>query len=288
MYNSVVWYNFLGNGDIFNSKEFIRKMMQIIPAKEYYHASAKSPRILDDIDNLIPITLNNYCDNAKHFQIVDNNLYMNTWIGLDSKYVLPGIGCTIEKNLERYNWILHEIGINEQLDYSNIFNFIPQVSKISEESFQKIKLFLISHKNPILISNGDVWSDQAENFNFSPIIKRVCEEFSTTRFILTENANLFLPNITYTEDIFGGGYDLNEIGYLSTFCPIIIGRSSGPYVFSQNRGNIMNPQKKFLSFTRHSNASKFFYTVVAPCKLKWSPATDEETVFKKICEVINE
>jgi hypothetical protein len=55
--------------------------------------------------------------------------------------------------------------------------------------------------------------------------------------------------VKYTGDIIKvENSDLNEISYLSTFCDIIVGRSSGPFTFSNVKENIFDGNKAFLCF----------------------------------------
>ena len=83
-------------------------------------------------------------------------------------------------------------------------------------------------------------------------------------------------------------FDLNEISYLSLFCDTIIGRASGPYVFTQVKENLYNPNKTFLAFTRFKNVTSLVLDLDIPAKRFWSPETEEDKVFEEIVKVIEQ
>ena len=48
----ITFYNHFGAGDIFESREFVKDLMKILPADEYRYAHGKNPKILLDIPEL--------------------------------------------------------------------------------------------------------------------------------------------------------------------------------------------------------------------------------------------
>jgi hypothetical protein len=61
--------------------------------------------------------------------------------------------------------------------------------------------------------------------------------------------NSLTKNLYFTSDIINAtNGDLNENSFVSTFCNLIIGRSSGPYCFTQTSENYSDPNKTFLCF----------------------------------------
>jgi hypothetical protein len=50
-----------------------------------------------------------------------------------------------------------------------------------------------------------------------------------------------------------GGFNLNELSFLSTKCDIVVGRGSGPYIFFQTKDNLFNRHKSIISFTDNKN-----------------------------------
>jgi hypothetical protein len=286
MFDEVVFYNHFGNGDVFISKEFVREMFYKIRANEYTYAHQKSPRILEDMPFIRHRRISDKEHGMQAWKVEDNKLYINTWIGRDSKYVLPGIGCT----LEGYHRMFREMQIPGYYPEMELYSYFPTVDYTQLLYKDTIKSFINGRPdNPmVLISNGDVQSNQAMNFDFFPIIDRVTDYFPSIDFILTQYTTLNKPNIFYTGDIVNSedGCDLNEIGYLSTYCDTIIGRSSGPYVFCQTAQNYKDKTKSFLSFTYTEVAAHFSYSLPIHAKKFWSPRTDTEGVYEKIKAVI--
>jgi|MudIll2142460700_1097286.scaffolds.fasta_scaffold01343_5 hypothetical protein len=285
---NMIFYNHFGAGDIFESREFVKDYMTIMPNLNFFYAHGKHPRILQDIPNL------NFCEvtDAMHpmnkITVTADTIYINTWIGRDGRYVLPGIGCTVEKLYEMHNNILHDVGMFK-LTRDDIYSYIPKLD-FSYYATNNIHDFLVATKdtNKVLISNGPVQSNQAFNFDFTPVIDLLCRSYPDIIFIATSPTNLAFDNLYYTEGtIKVDGFDLNNIAYLSVFTDIIIGRSSGPHTFSQHIDNWLDHKKVNLAFTYMKSGSHFVLSDHLPMKKEWSPATETKDVFEKICEVID-
>jgi hypothetical protein len=290
MYNKVYFYCHYGNGDIHESREFVKDMIELIPSEYYFYAHGKSPRILEDIPKLISTEVTSIMDMRKDIYEIDNDLYINTWIGRDSSYVLPGIGCILTEYYRMYNDILAKIGLHLSRP---IIDYLPNID-YSYFNTKYIDNFLKwEFRKKVLICNGPVQSCQAENFNWTPIINRLNFYYPEVAFIMTQiddkiNSINCNPNISFTSEIIKSQdrFDLNEISYLSTFCDIIIGRSSGPFLFSQVRENWMNPNKKFLSFTYQPTGANIVLGLPVLAKMFWSDLTDEDGVYYKCVEAI--
>lgn len=217
---------------------------------------------------------------------LNGNLYVNTWIGRDGKYVLPGIGCTVEKLYQMHNDMLKVYSFGklpgEPIDYIPDLNYsvfeIAHVNEFMQEH----------HEDKIFIDNGLVQSKQAENFPFNPIIEELADRYQDKIFIVTQPFETGRRNIYPTRDIIleSLGFDLTEVAYISLFCSTLIGRNSGPHVHAQNRVNCSDPNKKLLSFTYHQQGSSFVVNTPVQIQKFWSPATDKEGVIRKIEEVI--
>ena len=166
MDKKVIFYNHFGNGDIFESREFVKEYMAKIPADNYYYAHGKNPRILADIPELQFTEVTEVMD-ARHAAVItDDILYINTWIGRDGRYVLPGIGCVVENLYHMHNAIITGLGF-EPLQ-KNMFDYIPSID-YSYYNTDNIDAFCKEHpERKVLISNGPVQSNQARNFDFTP------------------------------------------------------------------------------------------------------------------------
>lgn len=277
--SSLTFYNHFGNGDIFESREFVKEYMKKIQVDEYYYAHGKNPRILADMPEL---EFTDVTDVMKPMLactwVKPDTLYVNTWIGRDGRYVLPGIGCVVEYLYRMHGDIFRMLGLSS-LEKSAI-DYIPSLD-YSYYNVESVDKFCEEHKErKVLISNGPVQSSQARNFDFTPAIKMVSESFPNIAFILTSDADVQEDNIFFTSDIIetDDGFDLNEISYLSLFCDTHIGRNSGPHVFAQVRENWLDPQKVTLSFTYREEASHFVWRLPTEMRKRWSGRTDTEGV----------
>jgi len=187
--------------------------------------------------------------------------------------------------------------LNEKsLRYENTYMYIPEpdYSYINDLAYLKINKFIydIVDKQLILISNGDVHSNQAYNFNFTPIIKSLAEANENSIFIATSTFDRgSLNNIYFTESLFleiEYGSDLPEISYLSSYMDIIIGRSSGPFTFTQTKFNYKDENKKIVSFTYEKDCAHMIDNTVSKAKLYWSNLTNTSDITKFLGGILNE
>ena len=292
MFENLRFFNSFGNGDLFNSREFVKELIEKIPAENYYYHHSKSERMFQDIPKLKSVRVTERCFNDRGFSQIGNDLYINTWIGRDSKYVLPGVGCTIAMNLRMYNEILNQAGLDIRLS-KELIDYIPTIdfTKLDNKYLDNINKFVekYSHKRKILWSTGHVQSNQAINFDFEPMINIISGEYSDILFIVTEPSGVMRKNIHYTGDIIKSedGFDLNEISYLSLFTDTFIGKPAGPFVFAQNKLNMLNDKKALLAFSYSPNCISLALTFVTPIMKVWSNASDIETVCEHIRKVID-
>jgi len=290
MYNTLGFYSHYMNGDIFESREFVRDIMSMYPSERYVYYCGKSDRTLLDIENLdvvssgIPSNLGMRTPFIK--DTVGNSLYINTWIGRDSRYVLPGFACTLEKLYEMYNDILMCIDCGklsrEVIDYLTDIDYSKfDIEKIDEYMSRN------SGRKMVFVSNGKVKSNQAKNFEMSYLIERLANVFPDVIFFITSpiitdctnviDANEFTcPNLTS---------NLNELSYVSTFCDIIIGRNSGPQVFSWTKSNCFS-DKTNITFSYNENSKHFVHHTDIKMKRLWSNATCVPKTFDFISKEI--
>src|SRR3990172_11366554 len=107
MYNQVIFYLGFGAGDIFESREFVKAWMKLVPAHNYLYSHNKNKRILLDIPELDFMEMTEHMNPRKQIWDDQNgNLYVNCWIGITGKYLLPGIGCTVERMYDMHNDML--------------------------------------------------------------------------------------------------------------------------------------------------------------------------------------
>lgn len=287
MYDKVYFYNHFGAGDIFESREFVKAWMEIIPANDYFYAHGKHPSILADIPTLKYCEVNSLMDGMRDIAVIGNNLYVNTWIGRDGSYVLPGIGCTVDQLYRMHNDMLGKI--TEKRLNGKPYDYFTDID-FSYYKTDEVDKFINTYKSvdKILISNGPVQSCQADNFDFFPIIEKLSIKFPDKFFLLTSPySDIAFDNVFFTQSIIGKfSFDLNEIAYLSRFCNTIIGRSSGPFTFASTKENWDNPDKKFISFTYTMQGSSFAVLQDTKASKYWSSATTTDEVVSTIERII--
>ncbi|KKN65292.1 hypothetical protein LCGC14_0482750, partial [marine sediment metagenome] len=275
-------------------REFVKSTMGYYPETKFYFAHPKNPRMFEDISNLKYAKIQPFMRGDRHFIIGnERDLYINTWIGLNGKYVGPGVACSIDRHQLLWNDLMDMIGLKVRFDGSST-NYIPRIdyTKLNPKYINRIETFI--NRRPmnrkVLLCNGNVQSNQAKNFDFEPVIKLLCEEFPKTDFITTSRVSFQFPNLYYTGNIIqsNDNFDLNEISYLSTFTPIIVGRSSGPFSFTQVAQNYTDKSKTFLSFSYHKEGGHLVMKGKTKAKRYWSGVADTQGVFKKIRSVIVE
>jgi len=280
----IIFYNHFGNGDIFESREFVKEYLLDFPGCNFYYAHGKDPKIISDISFIKSIAVNNNMPTHKPITKINGTIYINTWIGQNSKYVLPGIGCVVEKHYELHNDIRKILGISPCR--KKVIEYIPSID-YSFYNIENIKNFVSNTKTRILICNGNAQSGQAENYNLDPIIEILCKKYLDYDFIHTSPTSVKQPNLFFTGDIIKArGCDLNEISYLSQFCKVIVGRNSGPHVFSQVIENWLDDKKSIVSLTYKQEASTFVLNQPVKMKKFWTNSTDIATVVNLISGVI--
>jgi hypothetical protein len=245
--------------------------MNIFPAREYIYLNGKSPRLLMDIPNIVSLNdFPEFINPMVPWKLVDNYLYINTWIGRDSKYVLPGIGCTVEKLHEMYNDILGQINYEtltsmKPIDYLTDFNYKLFNCDLVNNFIDRNK-----ENKKIYISNGNVQSSQAENFDMSPIIKELAKLYPDIIFFITTNFDNNESNIIDANALTPVGLVTNlvELSYLSTFCDMLIGRNSGPHVFAWTKENCFS-NKVNITFSHRIECQHFVYDSPITMKKYW-------------------
>jgi len=286
MNKKVIFYNHFGNGDIFESREFVKEYMEKIPADNYYYAHGKNPRILADIPQLQFTEVTDVMQPMHAAVITDDVLYINTWIGRDGKYVLPGIGCVVESLYYMHNEILESLGF-ERLE-KEMIEYVPDIDYSYYNTEDIDKFCNGNDKRKVLISNGPVQSNQAMNFDFTEPIVMLAQTFPDILFLVTSPVFIELDNVIFTNNLIQteDGFDLNEISYLSLFCDTHIGRNSGPHLFAQVRENWLDPNKVTLSFTYQKMASHFVYRLPTAMEKRWSDATNDFEVYYAMAQTV--
>lgn len=294
-YKKVVFFNHFHNGDIHYSREFVKDIMKKYKGKDFtYYYSLKnvvwepSNDILSDISNLKIEDISNLkkeCKKEIDMLVDGETIFINTWVGQCGRRYVNDIGINLKSNYEIYKNVYEvlEIEIEKNMDY-----YIPEIDYCKFE-IKKINNFLKKYDDKrfkVLISNGETYSAQSSNFSFEPIIVKLSDMFPDVIFILTSKTNVQQKNnIIQANDIIGKDKNLNEISYLSKFCNIIIGRSSGPYAFCQIKDNFYDENKTFMNFIKDEKQEWYIGDV---CEHIISKNLTEDNILETISNKIKE
>lgn len=289
MFDKIIFYNSFGAGDIYESREFVKEWMKLIPDKKYYYAHRKNPKIIRDITEIESIEVTPTMDSMRESFELDNCLYVNTWIGRDGQYVLPGIGCTVGQTFRMHNYIIRQFGVELS---QNIREYIPKIDYTFYPDTSKVDLFFkeSTYLENVFIDNGLCQSMQAENFPFDGIITQLATKKADYLFIVTHDIPDSPTNVISSSDIIksSDGFDLTEIAYLSRYCKYLVGRNSGPHVHTQNYENCHDSSKRLVSITHEFSGSSFVVNTRIDMKKIWLPYTGTETLLKELEEIIYE
>lgn len=248
----LVLFNNGNNGDIHFSREFVKFFAKYAKTQigvECAYTHTKCPSLLSDID--IPYeSINCWPIHHAPFYLVDDVLLINTWIGKENykwlNFSLPA-GCTLSNNIEMFLDTIKSL--NLELKLLPTLDYIPSIDY--SKHLDTSKVYLKKDKN-IFVSNGNVMSGQATNFDFYNIVNSLAEKHPSCNFFVTEKINTDKNNIIDANSIFKINptekSNLNELSFVSTFCDIIVGRASGPFCFCITKENLLNQNKTFLSF----------------------------------------
>lgn len=277
MKKKLILYNHYHNGDIFYSRILIEMLKDYFDL-DYYH-NMNTP-LFSDLSEINEISRINP-EFPESTSDIENGL-VNTWIGQDSYIYLnkENVGCTFENYFKLSSDIALKLGIEisdqkiylPKIYYQNLLDYerIVKTMESYKKNYQKI----------ILISDGIFLSGQAPDFDFCSSIEEISKKYPKFLFITTHNKFSEIKNVIHSDTVTLKRPDLLEIGLISKFCNVIIGRASGPYCFTQNEENMLDESKTFLCFSKNFNEGKYYQKMKS--RFLWS-STDEE---HKVIELI--
>jgi hypothetical protein len=220
-------------------------------------------------------------DSGRGIYIENNVLFISTWYA-SCNYRYFSSGCSIST---LFNYFKNEMKrvIGKDVINKPIHEYLPVIdfNYINPETKSSIDNFYKDNKRIVLICDNTPFSGQAYNVDFNsfiPIIKRNTDIMfvTTNNRIQMSSQNLVdFSHLTKTT-----GVTLNEISYLSEKCETLIGCCSGPHTFCWTQNNILNTNKKFITFV---NLSEYDFGIrhmgVDTCKVyNFSPGGKEEII----------
>ena len=278
----LIFYNNWHNGDLHYTREFVKDIIKKTKFNEYLYLHRNNPKVLKDIP-VIYGAPNEYCLNHNIILQKNDDIYINTWIGVVT--LLQEFG-TNPCWLEFYYTLFQHIFDNLSINIEDIKYYIPDID-YEQYDISNIKEYLLKDKIRVLVCNGETLSYQSGIFDFNYIINKLSDDFSHIDFICTDDKNkLTKDNVLYTSDIIKAeSGDLNEISYLSTFCDTIIGKSSGPYTFTIVKKNLSDLNKTFVFLCNNLHDGLFYYNNI--CNKVWINNYDNDFIYNMIKNELN-
>ena len=262
-YMKIKFYNNWHNGDIHNSRSFLREIVKSLPNHEFSYLHFNSKRLLRDIPQIKYEDIRDYdfLNTKDRFKIsqplgdgtnspilIDEDCcFINTWVGSN-----PQSDNIFKRHITAYKRIFKILG----LKFDENKNWCPEID-FSFYKTKKIEEF-INKKNKfrILVCNG--FSLQAKDFSFKNALNKIIDYFNTEIEVILTSKQDELDGVIYTDDITERPFDdLNEISLISTSADMIIGRSSGPSSYCIVKENQLNENKTFINFINIDDDEKF-------------------------------
>jgi len=284
---SICFFNNFHNGDLFASKSFVKEIIDSVDTK-FYYGHINHPSALKDLN--VEYIYFPKIPNKVKFLDTEDIFYINTWIGAyfdDDKSAEEC--CTLKFSYDMFGEIYSELNRVFSLDLklSSMEEYFPFID-FSKFEINHIDYYVKKDLNTkVLFCNGPCLSGQCNyTGDMKEIIESLSKKYFNITFIATQKFDTSLTNIKFTSDIIKiDGCDLNEIGYLSTFCDIIIGRNSGPHCFAANSVNVNNPNKTFYAFGQDPRVC-LYYNVDLNCDFVYEVFDNLDEIENSIEELI--
>lgn len=250
--NNIIFFSHEKNGDCFVNKGYVKDIMDRLPDLTYSYAHDHHPSIVQDLG----------CRFIRTFQIpkeVDKNqkavhhedsgtLFINTWIGAwIGKYLVHGQHGNFPLFHRAWSEFLDMLNLSIDGDYSL---YLPEIDysqydlTVADQYLQRI-----NGRPLVVICNGLQQSGQSAMGVMPNVIDTLGRVYPDHEFLVTYKVNSNLPNVTYTDDLFGSKEgNLNQISYISRQSKLLIGKNSGPFTFCHTKEMLNDPTKIFLSF----------------------------------------
>ena len=244
-FDNIIFFNYYHNGDIHVGRSYVKWIIDNVFANNYIYQHKHSDRLLLDLKKLSHT--NKITGNSRlGIYIKDNDLYVNTWF--NSKGGKFYSGCNINS---LHDYFKNDIKEVLNFDIGTKYDFIPEID-FSVFDIDKIDIFMkkLGNKKKIFISSGDAASGQSNNqISMVKVVDNLSRTYKDMLFFLSNRLNYKADNVIYNDDLVDFKFNLNENGYISTFCDINIGRFSGPQSYSYIKENFYSNKIYLLLIT---------------------------------------
>jgi hypothetical protein len=306
--NTINFFNYFHNGDMFVSKEFVRQIIAELPDFNFGYYHLNHFKTTKDL-NIQFLGAPHFRENIKFVE--DNTtLNINTWIGAYQKihtneppHFWNG-GINLICLYDVWSFIFEKVNSYFDVKLKIKDSPLDYIPTIIYEYFdlQSCNDFIANRKSTkkILFSNGKAMSGQSFDDDMVLLITDFAKKYPNHDYICTKKFQTDLNNIFFTDDIFEKALetadlktpwndrhlkncDLNEISYLSNFCEIIVGKNSGPFVYCMTKENFLHNNKYIISFNRDAEDS-MAYGINLKCKYIFSNNFEYQSIVKTIEE----
>jgi len=294
MINRLIFFNPAGKGDTHFSRGFCNYAQRVLSPQKciYYHNfHPDSFKDICEFDEKGAKKLGEHHDWRKQEEILraayerseTDSFVINTWVGVpEYGSAIEKGGITFEIHLEIYRRFFSETFSFDIPTDPNIY--LPRINYplFEIEKIQKVSKDL--KKKNILIDNCSPKSGQSQHFDFGPVINKLAASYPEMNFfVLNPVADIKRENnIFFVGEIFDGPSNLNEFSYLSLFCDIIIGRTSGPWMHTIVAENIQDENKTFICFCKKEIESSYIKKSYLKANFLWKNTADLEEIYQTI------
>jgi hypothetical protein len=260
----LIFGNGYHNGDIHLSRSFIRVIVNHFKQYEYYYTHNNGIELLKDIPvTYDPGLIKTFPPDNTLFTKTDEQITLNTWYGARNFDFLNRHGLSFDCLYDLFDdFCRNALGLTLEDLQPNPQNLFPKID-FSFYKTDKIDDYVkADDRRKVFISNGHTLSGQAHNFNFDPIIEKLADKYHGIVFLCSNLSQVERDNVLFTRNIIGQDHiDLCENAYLSTFCPVIVGRSSGTFSFAFIQENLFGTTpKKMISYSNlHNGPGEYFW-----------------------------
>lgn len=288
MIHTICFFNFWHNGDVYSGKGYMQDLMAQMPNIRFQHAQLNSLKTMSDLpcEQIHTGTMDARVVHNQRYIDFDGVLYINTWVGAYGNAVIPQ-GQHHANWRSLYTMWMHIYSVIEQVfgiklqTQDSLFHYIP-TTDWSKFNIAPAVSFCSQRTDMVLLCNGLVRSTQSNLGVLDKATDELARDFPHIDFICTtkfDNINA-RPNIHFTDDIFAGVQDgdINEIAYISTKAFVVVGKNSGPFMFTHVKENIMDPNKIFVSLSHRSSDSYAWGLTGLPCRYYHFNADEEHNV----------
>ena len=294
MIDNLIFFNPAGKGDIHFSRGFCCYAQKILNPKAciyYHHWEPQAFKDICEFDEKGANKLKEHSNWQKQEEILrsayekatSDSFVINTWVGVpEYGGAIAKDGITFETHLEIYRRFFSEtFSFNIPTD-PNVY--LPRINYplFEIEKIQRVNKDL--KKKNILIDNCSPKSGQSQHFDFGPVINKLASSSPEVNFfVLNPAADIERKNnIFFVREIFDGPINLNEFSYLSLFCDIIVGRTSGPWMHTIVAENIQDKNKTFICFCKKEIESSYINKASLKANFLWKHTVDLTEIYQTI------